>query len=274
MAKKTPAKKKPAKKTPAKKTPAKKKPAKKIPAKKTPAKKKPAKKTPAKKTPVKKTPASKDTPKIQALVKKENIKKAPDKETAVMKPVEQMTIEELKKLTISQLKEICKEKGYKVLTRYNKDDFIQLIISGGVVKKTPAKRKPGASKPSAKKKDTGTIVQGTIAGFMRKRTQLVGFEYGYNKHTQYCAEFIDNALDAIESFQWKQIAKEGPYQFTLDQELSIENLSILQAEDKHEEEKAKPLDDEAKHSLRIEFGLEPIEPEKIAKIEIFHVEIK
>ena len=46
------------------------------------------------------------------------------------------------------------------------------------------------------------IQQGTIAGFMRKRTQLVGFEFGYNKHTQYCSEFLDNSMDAIESFQW------------------------------------------------------------------------
>lgn len=29
---------------------------------------------------------------------------------------------------------------------------------------------------SSKKKEEGKITQGTIAGFMRKRTQLVGFE--------------------------------------------------------------------------------------------------
>ncbi|MDF1537854.1 MAG: hypothetical protein P1Q69_03020, partial [Candidatus Thorarchaeota archaeon] len=45
----------------------------------------------------------------------------------------------------------------------------------------------------------GDIKQGTIAKFMRKRTQLVGFETGLNKHTQYAIEFLDNAIDALES---------------------------------------------------------------------------
>jgi DNA topoisomerase-6 subunit B len=51
--------------------------------------------------------------------------------------------------------------------------------------------------------DTGDIKQGTIAKFMRKRTQLVGFETGLNKHTQYAIEFLDNAIDALESWWWK-----------------------------------------------------------------------
>ncbi|MHA2243187.1 MAG: hypothetical protein ACXACE_16445, partial [Candidatus Thorarchaeota archaeon] len=38
---------------------------------------------------------------------------------------------------------------------------------------------------------------------MRKRTQLVGFETGLNKHTQYGIEFLDNAIDALESWWWK-----------------------------------------------------------------------
>ncbi len=38
---------------------------------------------------------------------------------------------------------------------------------------------------------------------MRKRTQLVGFETGLNKHTQYSIEFLDNAIDALESWWWK-----------------------------------------------------------------------
>ena len=38
---------------------------------------------------------------------------------------------------------------------------------------------------------------------MRKRTQLVGLETGLNKHTQYAIEFLDNAIDAIESWWWK-----------------------------------------------------------------------
>ncbi|MHA1386068.1 MAG: hypothetical protein ACTSR3_20125, partial [Candidatus Helarchaeota archaeon] len=49
----------------------------------------------------------------------------------------------------------------------------------------------------------GVIRQGSIAEFMRKRTQLVGFDIGLHKHTQFCAEFLDNALDGIESFNWK-----------------------------------------------------------------------
>jgi DNA topoisomerase-6 subunit B len=49
----------------------------------------------------------------------------------------------------------------------------------------------------------GDIKQGTIAKFMRKRTQLVGFETGLNKHTQYAIEFLDNAVDALESWWWK-----------------------------------------------------------------------
>ncbi|MFX1451086.1 MAG: hypothetical protein ACFFCM_09600 [Promethearchaeota archaeon] len=32
--------------------------------------------------------------------------------------------------------------------------------------------------------ENSTIKQGTIAEFMRKRTQLVGFEFGYWKHTR------------------------------------------------------------------------------------------
>lgn len=50
---------------------------------------------------------------------------------------------------------------------------------------------------------SGDIKQGTIAKFMRKRTQLVGFETGLNKHTQYSIEFLDNAIDALESWWWK-----------------------------------------------------------------------
>ncbi len=56
---------------------------------------------------------------------------------------------------------------------------------------------------SKKTSPTGDIKQGTIAKFMRKRTQLVGFETGLNKHTQYAIEFLDNAIDALESWWWK-----------------------------------------------------------------------
>ncbi|MCJ7817343.1 MAG: hypothetical protein MUP60_00700 [Candidatus Thorarchaeota archaeon] len=61
----------------------------------------------------------------------------------------------------------------------------------------PKKPTPTPSEP------TGDIKQGTIAKFMRKRTQLVGFETGLNKHTQYAIEFLDNAIDALESWWWK-----------------------------------------------------------------------
>ena len=59
----------------------------------------------------------------------------------------------------------------------------------------------------------GEIKQSTIAEFMRRRTQLVGFEFGYNKHMQYVAEFLDNSLDAIESLYWKY-----PEAYNLDDE--------------------------------------------------------
>jgi len=83
---------------------------------------------------------------------------------------------------------------------------------------------------------------------MRKRTQLVGFEFGHWKHTQYIAEFLDNALDAIETFQWNELdKKEGKLKFSLDQELSLENLSIIQ--EIKEDESRNHLDNAAKFSL-------------------------
>ena len=97
---------------------------------------------------------------------------------------------------------------------------------------------------------------------MRKRTQLVGFEFGYWKHQQYVAEFLDNALDAIETFQWEELKNSNSkLKFTLDQELSLENLSILQRESE-DKTTFKPLDDEAKQTLMKEFGLESSEAEK------------
>lgn len=93
---------------------------------------------------------------------------------------------------------------------------------------------------------------------MRKRTQLVGFEFGYWKHVQYCAEFTDNALDAIESFQWKELKKgDSKIKFSLDQELFLEKFSIL--ETAKEEKKTQHLDNEAKHTLMQELGIESLE---------------
>ena len=68
-------------------------------------------------------------------------------------------------------------------------------------KKTPSTSKGGA--PEAELSKVGDIREGTIAKFMRKRTQLVGFETGLNKHTQFAIEFLDNAIDALESWWWK-----------------------------------------------------------------------
>ncbi|MFX1356516.1 MAG: hypothetical protein ACFFA8_04455 [Promethearchaeota archaeon] len=102
--------------------------------------------------------------------------------------------------------------------------------------------------------DEGRITQGTIAQFMRKRTQLVGFEFGYWKHVQYCAEFLDNALDAIESFQWNEIVKDdSSIKFSLDQDLALEHLSILQ--EAREDEEIQPLNHEAKLTLMKELHL-------------------
>ncbi len=104
--------------------------------------------------------------------------------------------------------------------------------------------------------DEGRIKQGTIAGFMRKRGQLVGFSMGYYKHMQYISEFLDNSLDAIEDFQWNEIKdKDSKIQFSLDQELSLENLSILQEAKKDEVER--PLNNASKFALMQEVGIIP-----------------
>ncbi|NVM17828.1 MAG: hypothetical protein HWN80_08930 [Candidatus Lokiarchaeota archaeon] len=106
--------------------------------------------------------------------------------------------------------------------------------------------------------EEGRIKQGTIAQFMRKRTQLVGFEFGYWKHQQYVSEFLDNALDAIEEFQWKELNEgDSRIQFSLDQELTLENLSILQ--EAKEDEADQPLNNEAKIVLMQEIGSTPYE---------------
>ncbi|MBY8983836.1 MAG: DNA topoisomerase VI subunit B, partial [Candidatus Lokiarchaeota archaeon] len=98
---------------------------------------------------------------------------------------------------------------------------------------------------------------------MRKRTQLVGFEYGYWKHVQYCAEFTDNALDAIESFQWKELRKpNSKIKFSLDQELFLEKFSIVEAA--NEEKKTQQLNSEAKHTLMQELGIETSRSEETA----------
>ncbi|MHA1489002.1 MAG: DNA topoisomerase VI subunit B [Promethearchaeota archaeon] len=107
-------------------------------------------------------------------------------------------------------------------------------------------------------KDEGKIKQGTIAQFMRKRTQLVGFEFGHWKHAQYCAEFLDNALDAIESFQWMELnKKDSKIMFSLDQDLFLGSLTILKNE--KQLEKSQPLSNEGKRTLMLELGIEQFE---------------
>jgi len=105
---------------------------------------------------------------------------------------------------------------------------------------------------------------------MRKRTQLVGFEYGYWKHVQYCAEFTDNALDAVESFQWKELRKEdSKFKFSLDQDLFLEKFSIV--EEAKEEKKTQQLNSEAKQTLMQELG---IETSKTDEITVLKPEVK
>lgn len=71
----------------------------------------------------------------------------------------------------------------------------------------------------------GVIRQGSIAEFMRKRTQLVGFDIGFHKHIQFCAEFLDNSLDGIESFNWK-----FPKRFKLKSTLEKSTLDKIQSD--------------------------------------------
>ncbi len=81
-----------------------------------------------------------------------------------------------------------------------------LELSRKKKRSTKSKKKPSSRKsptPDPALLGVGDIRQGTIAKFMRKRTQLVGFETGLNKHTQFAIEFLDNAIDALESWWWK-----------------------------------------------------------------------
>src|SRR5271157_3779855 len=82
----------------------------------------------------------------------------------------------------------------------------------------------------AGKTDVSVIKQGSIASFMRKRTQLVGFDTGHFKHVQYAVEFIDNSLDAIESFNWKNTDPEMAYQLETGLESGLDKLVNLENE--------------------------------------------
>ena len=83
------------------------------------------------------------------------------------------------------------------------------------------------AKKETKSQETGTIKQGSVAEFFRKRTQLVGFDFGLNKFTQYCIEFIDNSLDAMENFHWKESKKHQDYAFKLRDDLILESFSYF-----------------------------------------------
>jgi len=61
--------------------------------------------------------------------------------------------------------------------------------------------------PTKTPEKNSVIRRGEVAEFFRKRTQLVGFSMEMHKFTQYCAEFSDNALDAIEAHYWKRTPK-------------------------------------------------------------------
>lgn len=64
--------------------------------------------------------------------------------------------------------------------------------------------KPATTKQS---EQNSVIRRGEVAEFFRKRTQLVGFSMEMHKFTQYCAEFSDNALDALETYYWQRVSK-------------------------------------------------------------------
>lgn len=86
-----------------------------------------------------------------------------------------------------------------------------------------AKKRSG----SKNTQESSIIKQGSVAEFFRKRTQLVGFDFGLNKHTQYAIEFLDNALDAIERFQWKQIKIDPEIAYSLKYDVILENFSYF-----------------------------------------------
>jgi len=112
---------------------------------------------------------------------------------------------------------------------------------------------------------------------MRKRTQLVGFEFGHWKHVQYAAEFMDNALDAIESFQWDQVKTSSKTAFTMDKESALENIlaNLSTVEEAEEEgEISQQLNGEAKKTLMHEvMGVDTLETIEETEPELIEEEI-
>ncbi|MEX2684767.1 MAG: hypothetical protein Q6373_024555 [Candidatus Sigynarchaeota archaeon] len=103
-------------------------------------------------------------------------------------------------------------------------------IMGGEKKKREKVEQATQAEPDSDTKDTSVIKQGSIASFMRKRTQLVGFDTGHFKHVQYAVEFVDNSLDAIESFHWKNTNPEIAYQLESGLESGLDKLVNLESE--------------------------------------------
>ncbi len=98
-------------------------------------------------------------------------------------------------------------------------------------KKKRERTEPAPEQPQeGEGKDASVIKQGSIASFMRKRTQLVGFDTGHFKHVQYTVEFIDNSLDAIEAFHWKNTNPEIAYQLESGLESGLDKLVNLESE--------------------------------------------
>jgi DNA topoisomerase-6 subunit B len=65
-----------------------------------------------------------------------------------------------------------------------------------------------AKTTTTKQSEQNSVIRrGEVAEFFRKRTQLVGFSMEMHKFTQYCAEFSDNALDALETYYWQRGSK-------------------------------------------------------------------
>jgi hypothetical protein len=81
-----------------------------------------------------------------------------------------------------------------------------------------------------------------------------------NSCKQYVAEFIDNSLDAIESFQWSEIEKpDSKYKFSLDQETALENLTIMQ----EVEEPTIETQDQKQNELEVDESGEIVDKEAI-----------
>ncbi|MFX0163159.1 MAG: DNA topoisomerase VI subunit B [Candidatus Hodarchaeota archaeon] len=149
----------------------------------------------------KKSPPKKRKSPKSAGEKKDKSKSSPHKD--LKKPLKKK--KRIKSSSKSKSKSRIKVKD-KVSTGRERGGSAQKIApSSSIPVKKPEQavtKKRREKKP--RKVSRGVIKLGTIAKFMRRRTQLVGFEKGIAKNLQYTCEFIDNGLDAIETLQWKK----------------------------------------------------------------------